>query len=189
MAGQSPSDETDDFQVPLLNVFRSAARAHDERQSAAATAEGGDREVSKHHIERREGIGLDDLRKYLLEDLANLMSTIHLEATRDLDDYPRVRTSILNYGVMDVSRLSKAQTDAKSLEKKFRQSLLDHEPRLIPSTVKVKLHDRQDDVSHSVGFDVEAVMAARPVDVPLEFVAEIDVGAGKVQMAKLAVNK
>ena len=44
------------------------------------------------------------------------------------------------------------------------------------------------DAAQRIAFDITAEMAARPVDVPLEFVAEIDTGAGKVALSNLVVR-
>ena len=44
------------------------------------------------------------------------------------------------------------------------------------------------DSDQRIAFDITAEMAARPVDVPLEFVAEIDTGAGKVALSSLVVR-
>jgi len=183
-----PTGPGDDFQVPLMNIFRSSVRDRDEAASDEGAGE-GDREVSRRQIERREGTSYDRLKDFFLTDLGNLMSTVHLEAVQDLSEYPNVQRSVLNYGVQDVTNLTVGQHRGQDVRKRFRQALLDHEPRLIPETVVVKMREDKDENSQHLAFEVEAVMAARPVDVPLEFVAEIDVGAGKVLTSQLKVHE
>ena len=60
--------------------------------------------------------------------------------------------------------------------------------RLIAETLEIKLRRGHEDANQRVAFDITAEMAAKPVDVPLTFVAEIDVAAGKVSMADLKVR-
>ncbi|MEM6636300.1 MAG: GPW/gp25 family protein [Pseudomonadota bacterium] len=182
------SKSEDDFQVPLMNVFRSAADAKDVH--VADDHEGtGDRVISQRAIERRQGTGHDKLREYLLADLANLMGTIHLEAAEELEEFPHVKESILNYGVQDVSSLTIDQVGSQSILRKFKEALIAHEPRLIADTVRVQYSKSDAEITHKLSFDVEAIMAARPVDVPLEFVAEIDVAEAKVKLSKLSVTE
>jgi type VI secretion system protein ImpF len=40
-------------------------------------------------------------------------------------------------------------------------------------------------VNQRIRLVVSAEMACKPLDVPIEFVAEIDVGSGKVQLSRL----
>ena len=42
-----------------------------------------------------------------------------------------------------------------------------------------------DDVNQKLMFEINAEMACKPVDIPLEFVAEIDVGSGKMKFSNI----
>jgi len=182
-------DQTEDFQVPLMNVFRSAALEHDEKLAESSTGN-EDQQISQRQIERREGISHDRLQKFFLEDLANLMSTVNLEAAQELGDMPHVQTSILNYGIEDVTSLYDHDGSYKSLAGRLKQSLIDHEPRLIPDSVVVEVITGQKGTTdQKPAFSVHAVMAARPVDVPLEFVAEVDAALGKISTSQLTVEE
>ena len=178
----------EDFQVPLLNVFRSAAMDRDS-QAKEDSAGDDDTTISRRQIERREGASLDRLQSFFMIDLGNLLGTVHLEATEDLSQYPGVRKSILNYGVQDVTSLTIGSGTSEEIRKKLKDSLLDHEPRLIPESVVVRARTGSEAENQSMAFEIEAVLAARPVDVPLEFVAEIDTGEGKVIMSELKVHE
>ena len=39
-----------------------------------------------------------------------------------------------------------------------------------------------------VSFSVTAEMACSPLDLPMEFVAEVDVGSGKIQLTRLPIS-
>jgi type VI secretion system protein ImpF len=99
-----------------------------------------------------------------------------------------VQKSILNYGIPDMSRLTVDDHRNAQVARDLRDALLAHEPRLIAETLQVKMRRAEADSDQRIAFDITAEMAARPVDVPLEFVAEIDTGAGKVALSSLVVR-
>lgn len=175
------------FQISLMNVFRQAAADRDAK-AQNQTYTDGDRVLNQRSIERREGAGQEKLRSHLAQDLANLLSTIHLEAAQPLTGLDRVRRSILNYGMQDMTRLTATDVTRARILADIKTALLTHEPRLIAETLVLKVRDVKEDGKNHIAFDISAEMAARPVDVPLEFVAEIDVGAGKVALASLRVQ-
>lgn len=175
------------FQVSLMNVFRQAASQRDAKSAEVSTVDGG-RVLSSRTIERREGAAQVTLRDHLAQDLGNLMGTIHLEAALSLDGLDRVRKSVLNYGMQDMTRLTTEDFQNAKVVRDLRKSLLDHEPRLIAETLVVKLRTTRVDEQQRISFDIRAEMTARPVDVPVEFVAEIDTGVGKVSLSNLVVR-
>ncbi len=175
------------FQVSLMNVFRQAAQKHDAREKDTLTSDEG-RVLSSRSVERRDGASQSTLREHLAQDLSNLMGTIHLEAAMDLAGYDWVKRSILNYGMQDMNRYSTDHFRDPALIKGLRAALLAHEPRLVPDTLIIKLRSENADGGQRVAFDIQAEMSARPVDVPLEFVAEIESGGGKVALSNLVVR-
>lgn len=176
------------FQVSLMNVFRQAARERDAKARSDTTTDVDGRTLSSRTIERRDGADQATLRTHLATDLANLMGTIHLEASIPLTGLDHVRGSILNYGIQDMSRLGVEAAAEKRFLTSLRNQLLAHEPRLIAETLVIKLRKPEADSRQRMAFDISAEMSARPVDVPLEFVAEIDTGAGKIAMSNLKVR-
>ena len=176
------------FQVSLMNVFRQAARERDAKARDDTVTDADGRVLSARSIERRDGAGQATLRDHLALDLGNLMATIHLEASVDLTGLEYVRKSILNYGIPDMSRLTVDDHRNAQVARDLRDALLAHEPRLIAETLQVKMRRAAADSDQRIAFDITAEMAARPVDVPLEFVAEIDTGAGKVALSSLVVR-
>lgn len=179
------------FQVSLMNVFRQAAESGDARRRDAEFDNGDDtvRVLSTRSQERRQGAGQGQLRRHLSHDLANLMGTIHMEAGNEaLAEFEHVRKSVLNYGMVDMTRYTTSDVKNARLLRELRAALIRHEPRLIPETVEIVLREGDENENQRLAFDIRAEMAARPVDVPLEFLAEIDTGAGKIAMSNLKVR-
>ena len=133
------------------------------------------------------GAGQATLRNHLAIDLSGLLGTINLDAAQDLQGLDHVRNSILNYGMADLSRFTLDDLRRHRLANDLKAALLAHEPRLVADTLVVKLKGGNSTNQH-IAFDITAEMAAKPVDVPLEFVAEIDTSAGKVALSNLMVR-
>lgn len=173
-------------QVSLMHVFRSAHERGDARKGQAASD--GDREITQRSRERREGTDEETLRRHLSADLASLMNTTSLEASIDLSDLPRVRRSILNYGFADMSLMDESATAARQIATLIREALIRHEPRLVPQSIEIKPNTEATTTTRRLAFDVAAEMVSTPVDVPLDFVAEVDLGVGKIHMTRLRVQ-
>ncbi len=170
-----------------MHVFRAAVERGDSKDGRA-TYRDGDREVTQRSKERREGTNEETLRRHLSTDLGSLMNTISLDAIVDLDDYPYIRKSIINFGFCDLSALSDKAFATGEMARFIRDTLIRNEPRLIASTIEINVNKDAGSVSQRLTFDISADMVASPVDVPLDFVAEVDMGAGKIQMTRLRVQ-
>jgi type VI secretion system protein ImpF len=179
--------QRDRKQVSLMHVFRSAVERGDSRDGSNSY-QGGDREVTQRSKERREGTDEETLRRHLSNDMASLMNTIALDAIVDLDDAPYVRNSIVNFGFSDLSTMTQSKFAATDVARFIRETLIRHEPRLIASTIEINVNAEAQSVSQRLTFDISAEMVATPVDVPLSFMAEVDMGAGKMQMTRLKVQ-
>ena len=170
--------------TPLLQAFRDAARAGDARRSDISYADDGARIVSQRT--NRQASNETQLRQSLDIDLAQLLNTTNLESVLNLDAHPNVRRSVLNFGMQDLVHLTTDSVKLRHLTESLRHALLVHEPRLDADTLSITQKDDIDDVNQRIAFSVHADLRCRPVDVPLEFVAEIDVGSGKVDLRNLS---
>ena len=177
----------DRHQVSLMHVFRSAHAQRDSRKDKVEKVD-GDRTMTERSKERRTGTDEETLRKHLAYDMGSLMNTVNLDATVSLADAPYVARSVVNYGFDDLSHLSDSDIDTVEVTKLIKRTLMTYEPRLIPDTIEVKVSDDQDESNQRITFDITAEMVASPADIPLSFVAEIDQGAGKIQMTRLKVQ-
>src|SRR5262245_25841231 len=82
-------------------------------------------------------LSLSQLRQSVLRDVGWLLNTVHLQASQDLDAWPEVATSTVNYGIPDLAGTSAAGKNTLELERAVRQSVLNFEPRILAHTVKV----------------------------------------------------
>lgn len=172
----------------LMQVFRAAARNRDGQRPARGAGETTDSDLTRRSQQHREGTSETTLRADLSQDVANLMNTVRLEAIVDLSDAPYVQKSVVNYGFKDLGSVTRTQRTEGEIAAAIREALITHEPRLIPASIEVRLPQDRDDSDHRLSFDISAEMIANPADIPLDFVAEVDLGAGKIQLQRLKVS-
>ena len=177
----------DRAKVSIMQVFRESHFEHDARKVNVATAS-GEVQVSKRSQQRRDGVSETQLRAHLEADLNALLNTIQLGSTIDLDDVPHMRKSILNYGFRDLSGISVAEINTPRMIETIRQSLIDFEPRLLRESIDVRVMHAEGNSKQRLSISVAAELMGDPVDIPLDFDAEVDMGAGKLKMSKLRVQ-
>ena len=170
----------------LLQVFRAAHQEHDARRCRDKAGDGTS-QLTKARKQRRFGVSENELRAHLEADLAALLNTTHLESAVPLDDAPHVADSIVNYGFRDLSSLGTRELNTPAVVETLRRSLLRFEPRLIASSLDVQIRD-SGGRNHHLAVAVSAELMGDPVDVPLDFDAEVDLGAGKMTLSKLRMN-
>ncbi|ARC90731.1 type VI secretion system baseplate subunit TssE [Rhodovulum sp. MB263] len=179
--------DRDRAKISIFQIFRSAHEEHDARR-ANRPAENGETEVSARSKPRREGVSASILRAHLQADLDALLNTIRLDAATDLSDAPHVANSILNYGFRDLSSVSPAEFHSPAIVESIRESLLRHEPRFLPGTLEVRVVDANGDSGQRLSVTVEGELTGDPVDLSVGFDAEVDLGAGKMDMSDLRMR-
>ncbi len=99
-----------------------------------------DDDPANTHEARNLGIfSVARLREAVLRDLSWLFNTVHLVATEDLEAYPHVASSVLNFGVPATTGRVKAGVDPAVLIRCLHQALRHFEPRLLPDSVRISL--------------------------------------------------
>ncbi|MCX7561634.1 type VI secretion system baseplate subunit TssE [Sulfitobacter sp. F26204] len=168
--------------VSILQVFRNSYDAGDALGNTA-DAQGGPRS-----LQRRDGLDEATLRKYLQIDLNALLNTVELGSAIDLTDVPHVAASIANYGFGDLSNVSAAEINSPGIKQAIRNSLVNHEPRLVRESIEIEVVEPEGDNRQRLSISVTAELMGDPIDIPLNFDAEVDMGAGKLKMSRLRIH-
>ena len=130
-------------------------------------------------------LNLRQLRAAVLRDLAWLMNTSRLDALEDLEPYPEVKRSVLNYGIPDLTGHTASSIDTKDLERMLRQAVLDYEPRLLRDSLRIKLVINEDQMNHNaMTFNIEAQLWAQPAPLHILLRTELDLEAGDVKVTE-----
>lgn len=122
------------------------------------------------------------LRTTVLRELNWLLNTTHLGAVEDLSLYPEVATSVLNYGVPDLSGRLMQRRVIAGRARDIRSAICTYEPRMDPRRVEVEpmtTADRPNSVTYIIRGDVTAAVNALPVQFRTD--VEIETGAATLR--------
>jgi type VI secretion system protein ImpF len=171
--------------APLMFAFRFANREKDARRNADVRQQDGERLVAARRGVFQVAITEKLLRDEVKLDLEQLMNTIAFEAGDDLSSFPEVRKSILNYGIPDMASRSLDEAAVNNLTREIEAALARYEPRLVKESIKVIRDNTADAVGLKLRFVVHADLFCEPVHVPVEFVADVEGGSGKIAISRL----
>jgi len=168
--------------LPLLDIFREAARARRNRP------ESDDAET----VSVRRSVTPERLRQHVLRDLSSLLTTTQLESTVPMDGAEAVSRSIVNYGVPDLNTLRaregrelnlalSSEAYRGELRQLIERSLLTFEPRIVAESLEVELLSGENPKDKRLSIRVRAEYRSDPSDIRVEFVGELDLGAGRVR--------
>ncbi len=178
----------DRAKVSIMQIFRSHHHERRKKKHAKRTLDGDGEVTETRSIDFREAVSEDQLRHHIEADLNALMNTIRLDSAVSMKDAPHVASSILNYGFRDLSSVTLRDLNSASIRDSIKQSLIDHEPRLVPDSIEVTVKRGEGGKDQRMNLFVSADLMGDPVDIPLDFDAEVDLGAGKLRMSKLRVQ-
>ncbi len=127
---------------------------------------------------------LAELRDCVKRDLDWLLNARQYAPQEDLDAYPDVARSVLNYGMPDLTGKTASGTDLHSLERMLKQVITNFEPRIIRQTLAVRLLADESLFNHnSLAFDIEGDLWAEPLPLHLHLRTEIELENGAVTVA------
>jgi type VI secretion system protein ImpF len=130
----------------------------------------------------RTAISERDLRDEVELDLGALMNTVALESTEDLSKFEQVQKSILNYGFPDIAHRSIDEISVDDLAEELRTVLMRYEPRLHRESIRAvrDMTTRAEELK--LRFLVHADLRCDPMNIPIEFVADVDLDSGGIQI-------
>ena len=168
-------------------AFRDAAEMKDSRTGVRRPADADEPSV----VSGRKGAASASvteavLRREVWRDLVQLLNTISLESTvKDIVEFPLVRRSVLNFGLPDISRrtIDELKSNDRAIERDIEAALRTYEPRLLAGSVRVKRDMSVEAASLKVRFSIQADLVCRPVDVPVEFMADVDMSSGRFEVS------
>jgi type VI secretion system protein ImpF len=122
------------------------------------------------------------LRECVCRDLASLLNSTALSASIDLEAYPEVQGSVLNYGMPALSGRTAATIDIQRTARIIEEVIRRFEPRLrrvhvVPDT------GRENADGHQIGFRIEAELWGQPVPQHLVLRTRISTESGDVSVA------
>jgi len=137
---------------------------------------------SGRRLSRSYGVTEHTLLSEVRRDLQALLNTVNLNSTQDLSDFPEVQTSILNYGLPDLSVHVVDTIKIDRLADDIRDALIRFEPRMDPRTLQVIRDDSVESDTFKVRFLIKAEIRCDPVRIGSEFIADVDPAFGRIKI-------
>ena len=170
--------------IPLMEAFRTANTRKDARVHLDLRDEGGERVLAGRRSSIRAAVSAADLQRSVGRDLERLMNAVNFAADMDLTEFPHVRRSILNHGFVDIARLSIDDGAVNEIGAEIAHVLRIFEPRLAPASISARRDMTVDPAELKLRFIVHAEIEADPLNVPVEFVAELERDTGRIKVAQ-----
>lgn len=118
-------------------------------------------------------------KEAVVRDLGWLLNTPSLDVCADLEKYPQVQRSVLNYGLPDMSGHTSSNVKVHIMEKAIKSAIQLFEPRIIRNSLKVKIHSNPDEMSHnSLIFEIAGSVFGQPAPFHVVLKSELDLECG-----------
>jgi type VI secretion system protein ImpF len=134
-----------------------------------------------YSVPRLERFNETALRATIRRDLAWLFNTTNLESLVDLEPYPNVRDSVLNYGLTDLAGQTLNRRAVLARAREIRRAVRLFEPRLSREGLTVDPIEDNDD-PHALTFLIQGDITAAAQTMPVKFRTEIEAETATVNV-------
>ena len=121
------------------------------------------------------------LRATVRRELAWLLNTTNFGALNDLEPYPHVATSVLNYGVPDLAGKTMTRRVILQRAREIRQAVRTFEPRINGEQLVVE-PSHTDDRPNAVAFVIQGDITAAAQAMPVQFHTHLDPDSASVDV-------
>lgn len=126
---------------------------------------------------------IKELRACVKRDLDWLLNASQYAPQEDLDDYPDVACSVLNYGMPDLTGKTVSGFDQRHMERLLKQVIVSFEPRIIRNTLTVRVIADKSLFDHNaLVFEIEGELWAEPQPLHLLLRTEFELENGNVSV-------
>ncbi len=124
------------------------------------------------------------LKRTVLRDLVWLLNTTCHNTENQLEFYPEIRRSVINYGIPVLSGKNFSGVDWRELERSIHEAILVFEPRILPDTLKVKALVPTDAMGHHnvLQFELRGELWSMPFPIELLIRSELDLETGQMTL-------
>lgn len=127
-------------------------------------------------------IDIRRLREIIRRDLSWLLNTNNLDTRIDPELYPHAATSVVNFGVREVSGDYATNRRAQDIRESIRRAIERFEPRLSEGSLEIVLREKEQMHTTMVVFDIHAEMWADPMPIELYLRSEVDFTTGELKL-------
>ena len=146
--------------------------------------EDGTRFKTPCYIPQLDRFGETELRACIQRDIAWILNDINFEAAIDLDNYPEVKTSVLNQGMPELTGRS---LDSQALGKRAQEvagAVRAFEERLRPDSIRVVFDKELVGTDNKLTFAIAGDIRNAIEESWVEFKSTVDLDDGHVEVGK-----
>ncbi|NND58754.1 MAG: type VI secretion system baseplate subunit TssE [Gammaproteobacteria bacterium] len=132
-------------------------------------------------------LSMKKLREAVRRDLSYLLNTCNFESTEDLEGYDHVASSVMNFGVRELSGTHVIGISSSEIEEMVRTAIIRFEPRILPDTLTVEVRKSDEMNNRALSFDIEGKLWAQPQPTRLFLRTELDLESGDIIINDLGV--
>ncbi|MGH8557640.1 MAG: type VI secretion system baseplate subunit TssE [Methylococcales bacterium] len=126
---------------------------------------------------------LREIRACVKRDLDWLLNSSRYAPQEELDGYPDVASSVLNYGMPDLTGKTVSGFDPLYMERLLKQVILNFEPRIISRTLSVRVISDKTLFNHNaLVFEIEGELWSSPQPIHLHLRTEFELEDGNVKV-------
>lgn len=126
---------------------------------------------------------LQNIRDCVKRDLSWLLNSRNLCMDEELSMYPQIASSVLNYGLPDLTGKTVSSLQLNKLERILEKVILTFEPRILPDSLEVKLLTPEDMHDHNaLSFEINGWLWAEPSPLRLQLTTHLDLESGDMQI-------
>jgi type VI secretion system protein ImpF len=125
-----------------------------------------------------------DVLESVREALSALFNATALDAVVDLADYPHAKSSVVNYGLPDLSGRTASSVEPAVLERQLRRAICSFEPRLQPESVMVRVVADAPVGHNRLSFEITAQSSGVPSEERVAFRTELDLESGDFRVTR-----
>lgn len=132
------------------------------------------RENFRHYsVPKLERFNEAALRATVRRELAWLLNTTNLEAVEDLEPYPHVQVSVLNYGLPDLTGKALTRRQILQRAREIRKAVRLFEPRLDRESLTVEATE-DPETPNALVFTIQGDITSAVQAMPVKFRTEVD---------------
>ena len=118
------------------------------------------------------------MRGSVRRELNWLLNTVNLNAVHDLERYPQVKTSVLNYGLPDLTGRVSTKASVQLRAADIAESIKIFEPRLDPAKLEVEASPDVG-VDNAIKYVIRGDIVSAVRAMPVQFYAAVEVETGE----------
>ncbi|NIF20217.1 MULTISPECIES: type VI secretion system baseplate subunit TssE [Pantoea] len=137
----------------------------------------------------QQAISHTTLRRNVLRDLQWLFNTINLNGQQDLDEWPQVEKSVLNFGVAPLAGRSVSEINWSDMQNNLTQAIVRFEPRIMPEGLEVRcVSDTTSLTLHNlVSIEIRGRLWCVPWPLEFLFRSDVDLESGSFDLKDVGV--